>query len=424
MAPGLFASGGESGRHVLSRLRRPLPWVVASSVVASLLERYRSLDPNSLSSGTHAAIRPPFSPHRSGRGFSLPVDEISLSNLETTATPDAVAELLRALGVDPRGAYVQQMLRYGDTEGIYPSRSEAIRAIAVSYVDTGLPAEHFVADVISSPMGEKARAKRSPARWLHGEYRRAIDFVNRRPAICSSGEFQAAIAEMRHAASRHPWPGRSGSTDRAVHEAILVMAETAGKIHPALSVRDVADRAAVSRSTASNAMHRLAHRGWLGKEHREGVGTDRAHTWMLLRPNLDTQSTHPRTLCDTSVQDALAHDVWRWGRGLGRSAWLVWGHLSPVPTQPRELSQALGRSSSAVRRQLRKLADVGLAVQVAEGWVRGEADLDEVSRALGADGIGRRQAQAHALQRDAHAKWLEARAARTWTHVSHHQGGV
>src|SRR5437870_933344 len=103
------------------------------------------------------------------------------------------------------------------------------------------------------------------------------------------------IGEPRQWRSRRRCPGSSD--------------ERAGKIRLALSVRDVAEEARVSRSTASFAMWRLAGQGWLRLAVREGAGTGRANTWVLQRPEADIRVAHPHEECDMSVRDTHANDA-------------------------------------------------------------------------------------------------------------------
>ena len=105
-----------------------------------------------------------------------------------------------------------------------------------------------------------------------------------------------------------------------------------------------------------------------------------------------TQSS-PRSGQDC-VTLAAAHDVWRWS-GLGPASGLVYEQLGPDPQTAKVIHGALdGRPSwRTVRRVLHRLAAHGLAAHGLDrgGWVRGDADLDLVAKALGV--LGRTAAE-------------------------------
>src|SRR5262249_19006687 len=150
--------------------------------------------------------------------------------------------------------------------------------------------------------------------------------------------------------------------------------------------------------------------------------TSEAHVWRLGLPrnvlrqaNTQTASSQTDRLpraehsylpyggCMTSV--SLAHtdsktgagaDVWR-SKGLGKVAFLIWSCLDLANEQPSAaLAPRVQLHQRTIKKYLAILAEHGLAVgDGCGGWRRGDADLDEVARALGVAGEGARQRRRH-----------------------------
>lgn len=190
------------------------------------------------------------------------------------------------------------------------------------------------------------------------------------------------------------WAGRGGFTDERVALAVLEMAEQAQKVRGlAVSVRDVAVGAMVTRAAAGKSLRRLA--GVLLKAERVAVPfkSREATRYRLIVPGV----RHTETVLSTELRDCLsmtqAHDLWRWS-GLGPAAGLVYARLDAAPQGVKEL-HVVSRSPSrrTVERVLHRLAAHGLAAHGLDGksWVRGSADLDLVAKALGV--LGRTAAE-------------------------------
>ncbi len=75
------------------------------------------------------------------------------------------------------------------------------------------------------------------------------------------------------------------------------------------------------------------------------------------------------------------------------------------------IASELGISRDTVRRHVRRLLEVNLAVEHAGTFSRGAADLDAVAQELGVDGSRRARAVVHARQRDGYRRHLVERGA-------------
>lgn len=258
-----------------------------------------------------------------------------------------------------------------------------------------------------------------------------------------------AIRQAVHAWSPPAVPGSRPSTLQAVLAAVIELACRAGSTrHVALSVRDVAEVAAVGSRTAARALHGLTILGVLRRVSR-ATGTYAARwTLQLDHPALSVSSVspgvpaatqsphrlqacasvslrvHPGTQgvcagqsCSESVsqpcvsQDrhtagtplTVRHDAWR-HRALGGSAHLAWQLLGDGPRAARELGALMGyRRRTTVYRHLARLEAAGLAERCAAGWRRTAGDparlLDAVAVEHGTAGAADRQRQEHARER-------------------------
>jgi hypothetical protein len=113
----------------------------------------------------------------------------------------------------------------------------------------------------------------------------------------------------------------------------------------------------------------------------------------------------PRTgqLPAAAAGGEAVHDVFVW-RGLGGVAGLLYARLErAAPVTVRLLAARTGWRRETMRRHLRRLARHGLAaIAAGGGWIRGEADLDEVAAELGTAGTLTGRAEEYVRQRAAY----------------------
>lgn len=217
-------------------------------------------------------IRPPLSPHRS----DLPV------SLILPATPaDALKALARSRPLPPPlrktrsfSGRMFALMRHGDRDGRYNSRSEVTQALALAAVNAELP-EQFLLKVLLDPNnrgGEKiqelARTKgeREARRYVGRIYRNAVKRHAAQPPFRSRSDVIAKIDEIERAidAAAARWKGRAGSTDRAVLRAHFRIIRRSGEFEHGAGVREVAPLAGInSLSTVSAAHGRLGRDGYL-----------------------------------------------------------------------------------------------------------------------------------------------------------------
>jgi DNA-binding MarR family transcriptional regulator len=235
-------------------------------------------------------------------------------------------------------------------------------------------------------------------------YNEAVDFT----ANNDSPGRKAAIQAMAWAHS-NPWPGKTGSTDRAVYLAHVEIAYRAGRMTYAASSRELAERSGTTRATATKATKRLDKKRLI-----QIINSgDRVNAVVYrLRKNIQSDP-HP---IEREWGNLYAFDAFRF-MGLGRSAAAVWECLREHgPRSPKELAQRTGRSVETVRRVLKRMARlVNLATNqpipmvMREGklWRALDVDLDEVAMVVGTDGDGEKQRTRHQMERADHRYWIE-----------------
>ena len=211
-----------------------------------------------------------------------------------------------------------------------------------------------------------------------------------------SASVALARLDALEAAAAQPWPGQAGVSDLAVLRAII----TLGRRHRRLPVAGARDElavlAGVHPATARRALSRLQADGWLRRT--AAPTASRAAEW------------EPGPLADrltattTQVEVDLGMDAARWG-ALGKSVVRVWGLLGETPATSPMLASQIDRAHGTVRRQLERLAEHGLAEHTRQGWVRGEATLEDVAAQLGMAGRRQREADRLATRRSLRARY-------------------
>jgi len=352
----------------------------------------------------------------------------------------------------PLSESITALLRDGDTDARYTSRSEAVMATALAAASAGWTQTAWRDVLRDSALGDWApvqlrktggRRHRNPAdaeRRLATTWAKAQRRVLERPPAADHLSVRAELAELLAAADTNPgaWAGAAGVTDRAVLAVLVDVAAAAAALTPSASTRQLAEAANVSAGTAAVALHRLVDRGWLRLEHPH-QGTQAA-TWRLVRP--DTAPTPPagvdavleqlppRPLVPTGgsarAHDAFAHTI---HGGLGRVAARIFDALDDGAyggLSVDQLAVLTGLHRRTVIRHLIGLQAAGLASCGGRGasWARTRpaADPDQLPGALsaaaallGSTGAAARRRARHALQREGFtAYWTDFCARRGW----------
>ncbi len=196
----------------------------------------------------------------------------------------------------PLSEPIAALLRDGDTDGRYTSRSEAVMATALAAASAGWTETAWRDVLQSSALADWATQQRrkggalrqrNPADAHHRlttTWKAAVRRAHERPAVADAPSVRAELAALLAAADHNPalWAGAAGVTDRAVLAALVDIALAAVTLTPSASTRQLGERANISHSTAAVALDRLVTRGWLRRE-QPANGT-LAATWRLVRP--------------------------------------------------------------------------------------------------------------------------------------------
>jgi len=260
---------------------------------------------------------------------------------------------------------------------------------------------------------------------------KADAYVVARPAVTDRHDAVASLVRIRAAADDVPWSGRTGTTDRAVLEALVTLAGRGGGPVFRASQRQAAEVANVNRRTAAASLMRLVDRGWLTEQER-GTG-ERGTTWRLSEPANATAPVPPPgkgvTTGALPFATLATHDACSTGC-LGASGARVLALVlnSEDALTAVEMAVVLGLSPNAVRTRLRRIESAGLAV-VAEDrtWTpraRYEAAvlraLDLLAAWTGKAGTQEARRERHADDRQAYA---DARAAKQRSQLQAIDGG-
>jgi len=354
--------------------------------------------------------------------------------------------------VRPLSAPIAALLRDGDVDGRYASRSEAVLATALAAAGAGWTEAAWRAVLEPSALGEWAqvqrrrtgtRRHRNPpdvqhrlaTTWAKAALRAAV-----RPPVADAASVRAELAAVLGAAEHNPgvWRGAAGVTDRAVLAALVELGATACTVTPSASTRQLSEAVNISPATAATSLQRLRICGWLRLEHR-AAGTHAA-TWRLVRPeqvpnppaavNEVLEALPPRPLTPRGGS-ARAHDVFSHTvhGGLGRVAARLFDVLDDGAyggLNARELAALTGLHPRTVLRHLVGLQAAGLVAAGDGGrsWARsltaGDPEqllgaLDGAAVLLGCAGSTGRRRERHAAQREAFTRyWTDFAARRGW----------
>jgi DNA-binding Lrp family transcriptional regulator len=464
-------SGPAGGRHLIVLFHAPLP----AQLVAALARHLRdvhlpTLDPTCLSNPATGGIRPPGSPHRhGGRSMLLTPPAAAAAALAKGNGRDAFDRLCDLAGVPtpqadqspertaraprPLSPRLQRLEREGDVEGAYRDRSAVAAAIALGYINAGLPFQRFLAAALdpacrgldhlrrthTGAQGYRIRSDADVRAAAERMWRRRVHLAERRPPSgrpAPAPGTEQLVAAVRAAADARPsrWGGQGGRSDRAVLDAFLDDARHWP--HPEVpgSIRRLAERSGISRSAVGGALHRLADDGWLERctsavgplaaTYRPALpppaaeysptGTKSVAT-MVVRSWVTSPA--PTSIDHLTVTIAVqSHDVFT-SEGLGRYAAAVFTALTEGSDTAAGIASRTGLSARTVRRHLRRLADAGLVSNTGPLWRARDLDaLDRAAELLGVTGTAARRAETHAAERATYHWYVADFAARRgWT---------
>jgi hypothetical protein len=300
----------------------------------------------------------------------------------------------------------------------YRSRSEAEAALITSLVNAG----HDFGSVLALFQLHPCAGKYTELRQAAGD-REALRWLRR------TYDVQAAWAEAHESTGRtraraalawaldRPWPGRVGSSDRAVFLAHAEIARQAGKLEYAASVRRLAEAAGIAVDTAQKANRRLLEAGLV-----TSVSPAFATAANVYALSGQSQYTSPQAYRGEVYRVCPSDDVWRF-RGLGKRALAIWQYLRSHPgATVAELAEATGCCVKTVRRAIAKMtrlidpetAEVlRLVAADGAGWRAVEADMEAGARAVGTAGAAEKQRKTHSQQRAGFARAIARATAGT-----------
>ena len=374
-----------------------------------------------------------------------------LSQLPTIAVSDVLPILKNPrVGTDQElkhpqiGRATRDLIRGYGVER-YRSRSEAEEAILAGLVNKFVSYDEILVIFMQYPCGGKFSElfKANPNnayRYLRRSYNNVVAWTQN-----NQNPVQKLIYKLIRSSGEASWPGRTGSSDRAIYIAHLELAWRAAKLIYAASTRDLSERAGVSIFTASKATKRLLNIGLIDlnrtstvnlatvyklNPEKEVGGGYNSNTYThdlnekvlgLVPPRRDPNDfTLPRSFREEvdKLVPFGSHDLWR-SRGLGKSSLQIYqALLNSGPMTPKELSDHTGRCLKTVKRHLSQMSSIldgitGEIIKVVEIDSDGKwsavtnIDLDYLSEILGSAGIGFEQRKQHEAERRRHKRQLE-----------------
>jgi len=312
----------------------------------------------------------------------------------------------------PLSAGMQRLLVGGlGAYGHYPSTSEAVQAVALSAVNAGWGETDFL-EVMSNPrftLAAEAIAKRGDAdhgkltSWLARSWIKATDYAEAHPAHDPATVI--TLERLEAAGRARPWPGRTGSSDRAVYLALLEKAQRASAMDVDCSERELEQLALLgSRNTVRAALKRLDDQRLISPVR---AGTERWGATWRIEDVSDPHLSHPEIeVCGAGLE--AAHDLWRNGAGLGKSPQRVYERLLVEPAIAEDMAASVGLSKRTMDRALERLKVFGLAEKSGRVWRPLAADKDALARDIGVLGKSAAQAARHRREREAHNRLLAA----------------
>jgi hypothetical protein len=260
------------------------------------------------------------------------------------------------------------------------------------------------------------RSPRDTNRRLQATWDKAVTRVRTNPPVRERREILARLAGIQQAADTWHWTGRNARRDRDTLTDLLARATEAGTLTPSISTRDLTERGRRhSNRTTATALRNLTNLGWLHIENTNEHG--HAARYRLRIPTAETGG--PTMHTGVSPEPREEHGQ-RWttqrsdvldGLALVTSPVCadLYSVLTKEPASARELARRAGCSHQTASRHLPRLAKMGLAYITPDGWVRGTADVYDVTCDDAREARTKRAAR-HAGER---ACWEAARA--HWT---------
>ena len=248
--PLLIASGQEGHLHLFAR-------VPSEDEHREFAKRARALGLD-----VRRCIRPPLAPHRLGLHARL---------LEPADPDEALRVLEQPRATSRLSPAMQRLLENGDNSSRYLSRSEIVQALTQAAVNAGWRFDSLFLELCDgrNAGGQKVqeilerRGTKQARVYVRRSWTRAEARAQTHPPVRDRAGARSVVMAIQRQADECAWPGKAGSTNRAVLQAHIMIAHRTGRLVYAASVRGVAELAAVAWPTAHRAQRRLVARGWL-----------------------------------------------------------------------------------------------------------------------------------------------------------------
>jgi len=300
----------------------------------------------------------------------------------------------------PRNA--RRLLQGGKSDR-YATRSEVEQAIVTGLVNAGFSFEQILSLFQNHPGAGKYREiqRHDPeraVRWLRACFEKARTFCLRE----SSSRILAREALIQ--ASKSAWPGKTGSTDRAMFLAHASLAFRSGLTTYHASARDLAELAGCERRTASMGTKRLISAGLLRLTTSANFRSANRYQLHRTLEKVSNLVPLPTTTCEGvgELSSFRLPDAFR-QRGLGRSAHEVLCALESGPLEVRAIAQKTGRHIQTVRKSLSRMRKLELVEKRGRIWLARSAisdiDLEALAKVVGTSGAGNRQREKHIAER-------------------------
>ena len=278
--------------------------------------------------------------------------------------------------------------------------------------------------------GSRRNSPAASDRFRH-DWDDALDLIERTAPIVDKIGAYAKLLQIRDAADRHQWTGRTQLCDRIVLNALLDVADTLGTVNPQVSARTLCeDTPYMERRRISRALLSLAGRGWLTID-RSGLDRSEPSIYRLKIPTgleggyvVSQDIAPPPVGTSGTVRTPLAERVTpsagpkavQLAMALTPHQQAVYAALTNVPKSRNQIVKRSGISRPTTSRALPALALAGLARQSVGpngevlGWVRGDTDPDVVVFERGVEFKEEARRDRHKAQRKDWKDHYEGRA--------------
>ncbi len=195
----------------------------------------------------------------------------------------------------------------------------------------------------------------------------------------------------RFAANHEDWKARSGTTDRAVFEALIERSKRENTLWGDFraSIREIAELARITAKTAGNSLNRLVTSGLIIRVNEEAASKKNAVSlWKFAEICFEDNSHnyHTNVLKDLERYSSVVvtRNLLSEGKALGKTAARVYDYLLLVarPAQVAEIAEATNLSVHQVYRALspQNLQKHELVLKTADGWQAVDAVPLELER--------------------------------------------